>query len=110
MVCCCLKATKVRRGVRIWDLASKSCVAVLNGHTSIINAVSTIDESTVVSGSFDHTVRVWDLGSKSCVAVLSGNDREVNSIAKLNETTMISSSGGSNMHLWDLDIARQNAM
>ena len=68
------------------------CVAVLEGHTSGVISVAKLNETTIISGSYDNTVRVWDLGSNSCVAVLEGHTSFVNSVATLNETTIISGS------------------
>ena len=46
--------------VRVWDVATKECVATLEGHTGLVYAVCGLgDGSRIASGSEDKTVRVW---------------------------------------------------
>ena len=48
------------RTVRVWDVATKECVATLEGHTESVSAVCSLgDGSRIASGSGDNTVRVW---------------------------------------------------
>ncbi|KAK6095290.1 hypothetical protein MT418_004733 [Batrachochytrium dendrobatidis] len=44
--------------VRVWDLTTYGCAAVLTGHTGWIRAVQ-VRGTTVISGSSDHTLRQW---------------------------------------------------
>ena len=37
------------------------CVKVLNGHTRDVWSVIKLNETTIVSGSYDNTLHVWDL-------------------------------------------------
>ena len=60
--------------MRVWDVATKECVATLEGHTSTVSAVCSLgDGSRIASGSDDKTVRVWDVATKECVATLEGH-------------------------------------
>ena len=46
--------------VRVWDVATKECVATLEGHTDNVMAVCSLgDGLRIASGSSDKTVRVW---------------------------------------------------
>ncbi len=48
--------------VRVWDLVTKSCVAVLKGHFSAVTALSiSHDGWTLLSGGRDKVVIAWDL-------------------------------------------------
>ena len=90
-----LNETKIVSGssdatIRVWDLDSNSCVAVLEGHECGVTCVAKLNETKIVSGSEDVTIRVWDLASHSCIAVLNGPDQEIRRLVVLNETKVIS--------------------
>ena len=40
---------------------TKGWSKVLRGHTSVVKSVIKLNETTVVSASYDNTLRVWDL-------------------------------------------------
>ena len=78
------------------------CVKVLNGHTSYVYSVIKLNETTIVSGSFDNTLRVWDLTNDTS-RVLNGHTNSVYSIVKINETTIVSGSFDNTLRVWDLN-------
>ena len=54
------------KSIRVWDVESLACLAVLNGHISAVRSVSFVeglpdDSVQLVSGSLDDTVAVWDV-------------------------------------------------
>ena len=50
--------------VRVWDLARRKSVAILEGHTGpVLGVVVSGDGSKAVSASADKSLRVWDLKS-----------------------------------------------
>ena len=77
------------------------CVKVLNGHTSSVSSVVKLNETTIVSGSYDGTLRIWDLLNNTS-RVLNGHTDFVYSVVKLNETTIVSGSGDGTLRVWDL--------
>lgn len=50
--------------VRVWNWQSRSCLAVLTGHSHyVMCAQFHHSEDLLVSASLDQTIRVWDIGS-----------------------------------------------
>ena len=52
--------------IRVWDVESMACLAVLNGHSHNVDSVSVVeglpdDTVQLASGSDDTTVAVWDV-------------------------------------------------
>ena len=84
--------------LRIWDLTSGQCVAVLEGHKGVRNlckymiyvitgyvfhplfyilqpvrSVAVLPGGRLASGSADKTVYIWDIATGTCVRVLQGH-------------------------------------
>lgn len=60
--------------VRVWDVAEKKQLAVLEGHTGGVWVVRFAPEpGVVVSAGADATVRVWDLASQTEIGRLEGH-------------------------------------
>ncbi|KAJ3032709.1 Mitochondrial fission protein, partial [Rhizophlyctis rosea] len=46
--------------IRVWDLSSHRCAALLQGHTGWVRTTQ-VRAQTLITGSGDHTIRQWDL-------------------------------------------------
>jgi WD40 repeat protein len=58
----------------VWDLASGSCLAVLDGHGAWLNDVAVArDSRTIVTVSGDSMGLVWDVATGKCVKALEGH-------------------------------------
>ena len=77
------------------------CVKVLRGHTAPVRSVMKLNETTIVSGSYDRTLRVWNLTNNTS-RVLNGHTDFVRSVVKLNETTIVSGSDDRTLRVWNL--------
>ncbi|CCE65775.1 hypothetical protein TPHA_0M02000 [Tetrapisispora phaffii CBS 4417] len=63
------------RLIRIWDIAQKKIIMVLQGHEQDIYSLDYFPSGEkLVSGSGDRTVRIWDLRTGQCSLTLSIED------------------------------------
>ncbi|KAI9004309.1 WD40-repeat-containing domain protein [Phycomyces nitens] len=75
----------------------------LNGHTQSVRALAA-HGSTVVSGSYDHTVRVWDVEHGNAGHILTGHTQKVYSVViDPKRNRCISGSMDSTVRIWDLE-------
>ena len=89
--------------VRVWDVATKECVATLEGHTNSVNAVCGLgDGSRIASGSSDKTVRVWDVATKECVATLEGHTNYVWAVCGLGDGRASRAAADKTVRVWDV--------
>ena len=89
--------------LRLWDVASERCLAVLEGHRGGIYSVALDAEGRrALSGSRDGTVRLWDLKSGQCARVFDAHPYHVHAVAwAANGRRALSCS--QEIRLWDLD-------
>lgn len=60
--------------IRVWDVASGSCLHEFDRHTRGIIRLQTIG-NRLISGSYDQTVRIWDLATGNELRRLEGHAR-----------------------------------
>ncbi len=97
--------------IRLWDLASYTEVARLEGHSNAVNSVAfSPDGKTLASSSRDDTVRLWDLATHREIGRLEGHTGYSASVAfSPDGKTLASSSRGDTVRLWDLATKREAA-
>ena len=85
---------------------TKGWSKVLRGHTDWVGSVIKLNETTVVSASYDCTLRLWDLTNdltNDTSRVLQGHTGLRYAVTKLNETTIVSGSFiDGTLRVWDL--------
>ena len=61
--------------VKIWDIASGSCMHTLMGHLSAVKAVAfNADASLALSGGFVDEIRLWDASTGQCLRTFQADD------------------------------------
>ena len=58
------------RSVRLWDVDSGSCTAVLSGHAGAVFCLVDLGGGRLLSGSLDRSLRVWNTTTGACLAVV----------------------------------------
>jgi WD40 repeat protein len=92
--------------LRVWELSSGCCAAVLEGHTGWVNGVALTGDGRAVSWSRDGTLRVWELSSGRCAAVLEGHARGVEGVALAGDGRAVSWSRDGTLRVWELSSGR----
>ena len=97
--------------VRLWDVATRTEVGQLQGHSEIVYSVAfSPDGSVIASGSADNAIRLWDSASRRETAQLSGHSGFVNFVAFSPDGTKIASGSADNtVRLWDVATRRETA-
>ncbi|XP_031502912.1 protein TORMOZ EMBRYO DEFECTIVE [Nymphaea colorata] len=95
--------------VRVFDLASRTCCHVLEGHTDIIlcldSCVLASGRSLLASGSKDNSVRIWDTETRCCIGVAKGHLDAVTAVAfsKKKKNFVVTGSKDRTIKVWSLD-------
>jgi WD40 repeat protein/serine/threonine protein kinase len=90
---------------RIWDLETKTEVAVFRGHTHLVNDLSfSPDGRRLVTASLDRTVCLWDVDGGRLVRTLSGhNDMVVSAAFSPDGRAVLTGSWDGTVKVWSAD-------
>lgn len=70
------------KGIRLWDVGTRRCLRVLEGHMDSVWRLGwSDDQRLVLSGSLDTTVRLWDIETGQCLHVARGHESSVASVS-----------------------------
>jgi WD40 repeat protein len=99
------------RTIRVWRARGRQEVAVLHGHTGIVNELAfapggrrlaSLSRETGFLGAADRTVRVWDVDPRATLPVLRGHESYVYPVAFSPDGRWIASgSWDFKVRLWD---------
>ena len=94
--------------MKLWDVATNTNIATLEGHRRDVFAVSfSPDGATLASGAQDDTVKLWDIATHKNIATLEGHTWDVYSVSfSPDGTTLASGARDGTVRLWDVAEAK----
>ena len=98
-----LASGSVDSTVKLWDVATKTEVATLQGHRDEVTSVAFSPDGTLLaSGSWDNTVKLWDVATQERIATL-GHGADVNAVSFSPDGTLLASGlWDGTVKLWDM--------
>ena len=94
------------RTVRLWRIASASCVAVFNAHENWVRSVVLHPSGQyVISSSDDKTIRVFDIKAQRCLRTLEAAHEHFVTSLDMHPTLpiLVSGSVDATIRCWTLD-------
>lgn len=79
---------------------SRSCEAILHGHTSLVAHLQ-LRQDTLVTGAYDGSLRVWSLETMAPMHRLAAHDNSVTSL-RFDHRRILSGSSDGKVKVWDL--------
>lgn len=95
--------------IRIWDLAKRQIVRILNGHTNAVyKAEFSPNEKLIASSSRDLSVRIWDFASGRELYKLGGFKCSIKSVAFSSDGKMLAAVGNDGIvKVWNVDTGKE---
>lgn len=89
--------------IRIWDIETGVCKAVLEGHTDMVRSVRILKSGDIFSFSDDNTMRNWS-SDGVCKAVLKGHDKKISGVSIMRSGDILSwSNDDKTIRIWSPD-------
>lgn len=94
--------------LRLLDLAQKTLVRKLEGHTKEVNSIAFFDRGNkVLSGSSDGLIKTWDIETGKCLTTMEGHGDRVLSVSISSDEQFVLSAGrDTTIRLWNLETGR----
>ncbi len=88
--------------IKVWDLALKTCLRTLVGHTKGIWSLACFDQ-TIISGGEDGYLRLWDAQSGQCLKTFKGHVGWIRAVAFAPDGRTIASGGEDRtLRIWNV--------
>eukprot|EP00045_Choanoeca_perplexa_P017800 m.267119 g.267119 ORF g.267119 m.267119 type:complete len:1900 (+) comp17636_c0_seq2:61-5760(+) len=84
---------------RVYDANSGSLLQSIDMHAAAMTHVSTLDDGSIISASFDKTIKLWSPDTWTCTQTYTQHSAPVLAVSQ-NGSTVLSVDGGENVHLW----------
>ncbi|KAK0101565.1 hypothetical protein ONS95_006731 [Cadophora gregata] len=85
--------------LRIWNINTATCEAILEGHTKTIRQIA-VKDNVAVSASYDSDARVWDLETGTCLHVLKDHTEKLYAVA-FDGKRIVTGSMDKTVRVWD---------
>jgi WD40 repeat protein len=109
-VCGQLLASGAEDGtIRMWDLKTHQCIAVMDHHEKAVNCVRfSPNGQCIASSSWDQTIKLWDINTFEEIATLQGHEDSVEIIDfTMDSICLASGSNDQTVRLWDINNCQQ---
>lgn len=80
-----------------------SCLNTFKAHDKAVNALTSIGEGKIASGSSDKTIKIWEIKSGQCLSILEGHSEAVNALVYLGNGVIASASLDSTVKIWNIE-------
>ncbi|KAI5172916.1 coatomer subunit beta' [Nematocida sp. LUAm3] len=67
--------------IRMWNIESGSCIGVLSGPKSGLNAISLVSEKHAVCGGDDGKIYIWDITQQTLISTVSAHTGSVTAVS-----------------------------
>lgn len=96
--------------MKVWDVASRRCLATFTGHGGGVRAcVLSADGRQLYSASEDGTLKAWDIVSGRCMATFTGHKGGVTSCSlSADGSRLYSTSLDGSLRRWDTATAQES--
>lgn len=101
------------RTVRMWDLASRQCLRVFNGHNNGVQCIRVSPLShdptalvRMVTSADDNTVRIWNVNTGQCLRTIFGHMEGVWSVS-FDSLRVVSGGLGGRVRVWDTEDGKE---
>lgn len=83
------------------EVKSRTPLATLEGHREAVSSTQWMDNSTILTSSWDHTMKVWDLNMKALKNEIAGNKSFFDASFSPLNGLIITASADKNLRLYD---------
>ncbi len=90
--------------IRVWDIDSGKCLAVLTGHEDYVLCLLDLGYGLLASGSADSSVKIWDMRTGKHIYTFKGHVDDVVSLVNIGNGMIASGSCDHKIILWNFNI------